>query len=324
MSVIPGGNNYYITSSGGGGTASNVLFLNSNATTSNVPSVVSMTREVDAPNPTVPEGPNFVVESHWVNDNADMCFRIWNQSDQTYFRNGSELAGLLPPPVASLGQLNFQGSPRFETIGQSNGDGLILKSTAQGWTNLYSDLNGNLYGQSTNDNGDNWSLPFALTQPRTQVLVDVEPNGTRGGFAPVVGSYFPRVLNTGIPALVGGGNSEVIPGLILSGNQITLADGTYQLDLSAPGVRVGRHKIRLFNLMSGQTEILGQNAYANDGDFDASTSAIATGSITVVNGPKIYELQHCVQMTMGNYDLGLECGFGDDEVYAWASITKVA
>ena len=169
------------------------------------------------------------------------------------------------------------------------------------------------------------NVPYSLgAAPITQLFMDVKPNGTGGGVAPVTGSFFTRNLNTGIPAL-SGSNSAVISGMSLSSNQITVPLGTYIVSASVPGCRVGRHKCQLYNATTSQVLVLGQNGYAADSIYNQTASAFMNFTLVVSGSPQVLLLQQCCELTQSNSrDLGLECAFGDNEIYSQISFTRIA
>lgn len=174
--------------------------------------------------------------------------------------------------------------------------------------------------QTATINGAPYSVGSA---PLTQTFLDVKPNGTSGGVAPVTGTYFQRELNTGIPAL-SGSSSTIISGMELSGNQVTVPLGTYIVSANGIGCRVGRMKIQLYDATNSVILTTGQNAYANASDFDESISPILNYTLVVTGSPIVLEVQQCVELTNGPKDLGLECAFGDDEIYTQLSFTRIA
>ena len=157
-----------------------------------------------------------------------------------------------------------------------------------------------------------------------QTLFEAQPSGTDGGLAPAAGTYFVRTLNTGYPALDPiTGDSSTIPGMSLdtATNIITLPAGFYKVEAFTPAYRVGRHRCRLYDVTNATPVLFGGNAFVTNND-NAESDSCLTGYLQVT-GTTDYELQHCVQIALAVEDLGLPCGFGDDEIYSRITFTKL-
>ena len=94
---------------------------------------------------------------------------------------------------------------------------------------------------------------------------DAKASGTDGGSF-TLGSWLTRTLNTEAHDTGGHGS--------LASNQITLAAGTYEVDIMAPAVGVNGHQARLRNITDGTTTLLGSSAWSGNGSSQAGTSRI--------------------------------------------------
>jgi hypothetical protein len=177
------------------GVSNSFDYINSNADISMNTSVLYIERDRQASQGN-PVGANFILESHWYKEdptpslNQDFTFRIWHEGDITYMRQAWELAGSNPPPVFTTGEIQLQATPVSASTGQANGAGFVLKSTSNGWTNLYSDSNGDIYAQASSNAGATWGTAVPLTTPaqtlKTQVL-----DPTQGRLFPLSNTLMP-------------------------------------------------------------------------------------------------------------------------------------
>ena len=174
-SSIVNGLTYQINNPG----ASNSFdYINLNADTAMNTSAlyIERDRQASAGNPV---GANFIVESHWYKEdpnpalNQDFTFRIWQDGNQAFMRQAWELPGSNPPPTYTGGGIELQGTPVSVSTNQGGGAGFVLKSTANGWNNLYCDSNGDLYTQTSSNAGSNWGTAIPLTTPFTTLKTQV-------------------------------------------------------------------------------------------------------------------------------------------------------
>lgn len=110
-----------------------------------------------------------------------------------------------------------------------------------------------------------------------------------------------------------------ITGASVASNQVTLPDGTYNVEGWAVGYFCGSHQSALYNVTDATTVMTGASVYAGEGSPESRFSNI----ITVSGGPKVYELRHRCSSTKSTNGLGLACGFGVNEVYAQLLIVKI-
>jgi len=142
---------------------------------------------------------------------------------------------------------------------------------------------------------------------------DEKASSTQGGTS-IATTWQTRVLNT--ESVDTGGNAT------LASNQITLAAGTYRVRARAPASLSSIHKIRLRNVTSGVTLLVGSSAY-NSPVSGIQTDSVLTGRITVA-AAQVLELQHWVNTARGTDGLGTATISGEVEVYAEVEFWKEA
>lgn len=109
----------------------------------------------------------------------------------------------------------------------------------------------------------------------------------------------------------------------LASNQVTLPAGTWVVRASAPGLYVQRHQIRLQNVTSGTTILVGDNALNVVSGVGMTTVSTLSGAFTIAAGQAL-ELQHRVQTTNAGTDgMGSAGGWGT-EVYAQIEFWRLA
>jgi hypothetical protein len=105
-------------------------------------------------------------------------------------------------------------------------------------------------------------------------------------------------------------------------SRFVLAAGTYVVEWSAPGWKVGRHQTRLWNASDNTTIGIGTSSFsavgATEVDGDMTTS-LGTAMITVIAGRNL-EIQHQCSTT-GSF--GSAANFGISEIYAQVKIWLV-
>lgn len=145
------------------------------------------------------------------------------------------------------------------------------------------------------------------------IFSEQQASGTNGGTF-TAGSYVKRVLNTT--------NVNTITGCSLASSVITLTAGTYTIIGQAPGYKVDRHKIRLQNTTATSTIELGCTSQSENATNNMTWSFVQ--STLTITGSTTIELQHRCITTNATVGLGLNDGFGDNEVYAQIWITRIA
>jgi len=108
----------------------------------------------------------------------------------------------------------------------------------------------------------------------------------------------------------------------LSGNQLTLAAGTYRCQISCPGWSVEKHVARLYDV-TGDTELLRGTSERSEISSDASqTRSIICGQFTVAENHSL-EIQHyCTHSDGYGFGKGMS-GFITDNVYTVAEFWRI-
>jgi hypothetical protein len=147
--------------------------------------------------------------------------------------------------------------------------------------------------------------------PTYAVFRDEKTSGTAGGTF-TSGAQRTRDINAT--------QSNNITGASIATNQITLAAGTYYVEISAPAFAVATHQARLQNITDATTAILGQISYTDSGD-SVVTHALVTGVFTIA-ASKTFEVQHICATTKASNGFGVPGAFST-EVYTNISIAKI-
>ena len=150
--------------------------------------------------------------------------------------------------------------------------------------------------------------------PRIATLSDVKTVGTVGGTA-TGATYNTRTLNTLVdPA-----------GIVtsLSSNQFTLPAGSYYIEGFAPAGAVNGHKTRIRNITDSTTPIIGSNVYSGSGNPGFMSVLSNFSGPVVITTPKVFQLQHYIQSSVGTEDLGQGLNAGDNNIFAFVKITKI-
>ena len=143
------------------------------------------------------------------------------------------------------------------------------------------------------------------------VFWDTKNSGTNGGTF-TSGQWQTRDLN----------NSNInMTGCSRSGNQITLAAGTYWCTAFAPCRDVDLNKARLQNITTGATLILGNTALCSDADSGHSESWMI--GVFVLTYSNVLEVQHRCSTTKATFGLGGSTSFGVDEVFTTINLLKI-
>ncbi len=150
-------------------------------------------------------------------------------------------------------------------------------------------------------------------------VIDQKTANTSGG-TPSAGANT-RVLNTVL--------TNDITGASLASDQITLANGTYEIIGHAPCYRGDEHRAYLYNVSDSLIEVVGSNNYArNSGTvsegWQFQNKSTIRGRFTVTGGPKDYELRHEITATGGgSQGLGVESNDGRVEKYSSVQIRLI-
>jgi hypothetical protein len=148
----------------------------------------------------------------------------------------------------------------------------------------------------------------------TQVAVfnDTEASGTAGGTF-TSGAWQTRVLNTA---------QMTQSWATLSGNQITLAAGTYLIEASAPAYNIVMHQTRFYNVTSSSVAITGtsETSYSSGSPYVQSRSFIK--GVVSIAASATFQIQHQSTNTQPTNGFGVAGGFGP-EVYTHVSITQL-
>ena len=143
------------------------------------------------------------------------------------------------------------------------------------------------------------------------VFWDTKNSGTNGGTF-TSGQWQTRDLN----------NSNInMTGCSRSGNQITLAAGTYWCTAFAPCRDVDLNKARLQNITTGATLILGSTALCADANSGYSESWMI--GVFVLTYSNVLEVQHRCSTTKATFGLGGSTSFGVDEVFTTINLLKI-
>ena len=107
----------------------------------------------------------------------------------------------------------------------------------------------------------------------------------------------------------------------LASNQITLAAGTYEADITCPAGVVADHQARLYNITDAATALVGTSEYTGTGNTTYTRSRV-TGRFTI-GSSKVFEVQHRCTTTKATDGFGNAANFGEVEVYTVARFWKV-
>lgn len=159
-----------------------------------------------------------------------------------------------------------------------------------------------LFFQRTGDKGDTgYTLPSIYV--RHEATSGTASDTVSGGVWPT------RTLNTV--------KWNDLSGSSLSANQVTLPAGTYEIEASAPGYKLGGHKIRLYNVTDGSVVEVGTNAYA-DNTYSGMSRSYLRCRVTI-GAAKAFRIEHFSGATSST-----PAANGAIEVYSELKATKVA
>jgi hypothetical protein len=161
--------------------------------------------------------------------------------------------------------------------------------------------------------GANGRLPASIIESQKTVYIkDIKPSGTNGGSCDFTKGWEQiRDLNS-----VSGETSIVS----LAQNQMTLASGTYDIEINAPAYLDGFHKAILVNVQTGEVVLVGSNVRSHNVSGGMEPSRIM-GAVTLTE-PTTFVIKHRCATTMANTGFGSAASFGVDEVYTQVKITK--
>ncbi|WP_027864256.1 hypothetical protein [Massilia alkalitolerans] len=165
-----------------------------------------------------------------------------------------------------------------------------------------------LHLQRTGDKGDTGA---AAINPSAK-FSDRKSSGVSGG-TNVTGEQT-RTLNT---------TDYNTAGVTLSGNQVTIQPGTYEIQGRAPAHAVGYHRASLYNVTDGTPALVGSSEYASPAGGVQSSSAFM-GRI-VLTTAKTFSVRHYTGQATTSTGLGNAVSVsGVNETYTELNITKVA
>ena len=141
---------------------------------------------------------------------------------------------------------------------------------------------------------------------------DEKPNGTAGGTF-TAGAWRTRDLNTV--------KMNTISGASLSGNQITLPPGIYDITARAPAYGTGGHNLRFSN-NSETISLLGAQGRVTSG-YGTQTDSWIFGRVTITT-VTTFTLSHLAGATSATSGLGMSAGLGIPEIYAEVIIRRLA
>ena len=157
----------------------------------------------------------------------------------------------------------------------------------------------------------NPSATAAVPSQRTVFIKETQAANTQGGTA-TSGSYQTRTLNN-----ISGNTSFAS----ISGNQITLQPGLYNIEANAPAFKCDQHKTRLRNITDSATLIVGSSTSSSTAD-NTPTNAHLYGQFEITD-VKVLELQHRVVTTRATDGFGVASNLVEDEVYTQIVINKL-
>lgn len=144
-------------------------------------------------------------------------------------------------------------------------------------------------------------------------LSETQAANTQGGTF-TSGAWQTRTINTE--------DSDVDAIVSISGNQFTLASGTYIIRATAPAFQVDNHIARLYNITDASTTLTGTTEVTYSADT-VMTSSSVTGRFTIT-AAKAFELQHKCTTTKATDGFGAAANLGVSEVYSVVELWKIA
>lgn len=145
---------------------------------------------------------------------------------------------------------------------------------------------------------------------------DQKAQGAVGG-TPVLDVYNTRDLNTVL--------FNTIPGVVVAANRISLSAGIYYISARSPNYRGDRSRLRLRNMTSNETLLLGTNTQAiSSGSYVCEEEAAMSGRF-VLSAPAQVEIQQVFTAAGGgNTTMGCPVSAtGENEVYTNVELWKL-
>jgi len=143
-------------------------------------------------------------------------------------------------------------------------------------------------------------------------IVDLKSANTAGGTF-TSGADRTRDLNTVI--------YQSIFNASLASNQITLPEGIYYINASAPGWRVANHQSKLYNTTNSTSLLTGTSEY-NSTSPTASSRSIINGIFTL-SASSVLEIRHRGNTTQNTDGFGYPANLGNNEIYTIVHISKL-
>lgn len=172
-----------------------------------------------------------------------------------------------------------------------------------------------LTADAASTNGIKWAAAGSGSGYLGYISVQDQKTANTAGGTFTSGSYVTRTLNTEV--------TDTNNDCSLAANQITLAAGTYECLIHAPGRAVNRHKARLRNVTDGTTVLVGSSAYCDAASGASSTDSVIVGRFTIA-ASKALEVQHQAQTTCPTNGLGVESNMSEIEVYTIVELRRVS
>jgi len=136
---------------------------------------------------------------------------------------------------------------------------------------------------------------------------------TTYGQPAVAGTTITRNLNTVL--------TNEITGASLLSNNITLPEGTYYIEASAPAFNINNHRAHLYNGTDTLVVLLGTSEYASGGG--PQTRSFITGRFTVPTGGRLYNIRHYSAASNATNGFGVWTNDGLNSVYTNVKIWKI-
>lgn len=142
------------------------------------------------------------------------------------------------------------------------------------------------------------------------IFGDEKTTGTGGG-TPSATTWNQRNLNTEY--------SDTDSIVTIASNQFTPVSGTYEIFVTAPGVSLGGHRLRLYNVTG--TTVVQEGASSYSAGTSSSTATLSC--IFTANGTDAYRIDHYTVLGTSN-GLGNAVSDGSPEIYTVAVLRKFA
>jgi len=150
--------------------------------------------------------------------------------------------------------------------------------------------------------------------PPMVIYVDQKTSGTAGGTF-TTGSWVERALQTVVQN--DGGIASI------SGNEVTLPAGTYDITCSAPAHRVAGHKARLYDVTN--SVVIGNGTSESCGTASNEDTRSWVMCRVTVEGPTAFRIEHYCTTTRATDGRGQAAGIpSTDEIYSTFQAIKVS